>query len=102
MHNLWIPVVAILLIAGLIFGSQAVSDAKRDAHIATRIAEHLETHDKGEISHLRTVNKGYGLCGDYLRDDRPAIAFYYHTVTKKLAVGTNATRYRENCARTAR
>ncbi len=41
----------------LIFGSQAVSDAKRDAHIATRIAEHLETHDKGEISHLRTVNK---------------------------------------------
>lgn len=51
MHNLWIPVVAILAVAGLIFGGQAYSEAQRDAHIAATIAEHLDT----EISHLARV-----------------------------------------------
>ncbi|MGP9807177.1 hypothetical protein ACT3TQ_01795 [Halomonas sp. AOP12-C2-37] len=39
MHNLWIPVVAILAVAGLTFGGQAYSEAQRDAHIAASISE---------------------------------------------------------------
>ncbi len=99
MHNLWIPVAAILLVAGLIFGGQMVSDAKRDDRIAARIAERLETRDDVALDRLHTVNKGYGLCGDALHADHPALPFYYHTVTERLALGAEAPLYRDNCTR---
>ncbi len=57
MHNLWIPVVAIFVVAGLVFGSQAYSEAQRDAHIAATISERLDSQAPAEISHLTQVNK---------------------------------------------
>ncbi|MBB3143341.1 hypothetical protein [Halomonas organivorans] len=102
MHNLWIPVVAILLVAGLIFGGQMVSDANRDDEIAARIAERLDTRDDIELIRVREVNKGYGLCGEYLRASRPAEPFYYQTVSETLTLDAEAPLYRENCARPAR
>ncbi|GEK73998.1 MULTISPECIES: hypothetical protein [Halomonas] len=101
MHNLWIPVVAILLVAGLIFGGQWMADNDRNDQIAARIAERLNAQDDVEIERLLEVNKGYGLCGDAVRADRPALPFYYHTVTEQLALGADAPAYRENCGRHA-
>ena len=101
MHNLWIPVAAILLVAGLIFGGQAISDANRDDAITARIAERLEAQDDVGLERLLEVNKGYGLCGDAVRAERPVLPFYYHTVTEQLALGADAPAYRENCGRHA-
>ena len=101
MHNLWIPVAAILLVAGLIFGGQWMADNDRDDRIAERIAERLEAQDDVGIERLLEVNKGYGLCGDAVRTERPVLPFYYHTVTEQLALGADAPAYRENCGRHA-
>lgn len=97
MHNLWIPVVAIFVVAGLIFGSQAYSEAQRDAHIAETISERLNSQAPAEISNLATVNKGYGVCGDYALSGAESGRFYYNSNTKRLAVGTDAPLYRDNC-----
>ncbi|UYG07543.1 hypothetical protein [Halomonas sp. M4R1S46] len=102
MHNLLIPVVAILVAAGLIVGAQAVSDAKRDERISAAIAERLDTTERVDLSHLSEVNKGYGLCGDYALPGGPTARFYYHTVTERLALDDAAPLYRDNCARLAR
>ncbi|WP_136255651.1 hypothetical protein [Onishia niordana] len=96
MHNLWIPVVAILVVAGLIFGGQAYSEAERDAHIAELIGERLDSQQPAEISHLARVNKGYGVCGDYALSSDESGRFYYNTATERLALG-DAPLYRDNC-----
>ncbi|AJY51965.1 hypothetical protein [Halomonas sp. KO116] len=97
MHNLWIPVVAILAVAGLVFGSQAYSEFQRDAHIAATISERLNSQTPAEISHLKQVNKGYGVCGDYALSRAESGHFYYNSATKHLALGTDAPLYHDNC-----
>ncbi|RUR53044.1 hypothetical protein [Vreelandella populi] len=97
MHNLWIPVVAIVVVAGLIFGSQAYSEAQRDAHIAAMISERLDSQAPAEISHFTRVNKGYGVCGDYKLPSAESGRFYYNSATKRLALGTDAPLYQDNC-----
>ncbi|WGI26170.1 hypothetical protein QEN58_03690 [Halomonas alkaliantarctica] len=97
MHNLWIPVVAILAVAGLIFGSQAYSEAKRDGHIAATISEQLGSQAKAEISNLKRVNKGYGVCGDYALSNAESGHFYYNDATNHLALGTDDPLYHDNC-----
>jgi len=96
-HNLWIPVVAIFVVAGLIFGGQAYSEAQRDAHIAATIAGRLDSQGSVEISHLARVNKGYGVCGDYELSSAESGRFYYNSATKRLALGADAPQYRDNC-----
>jgi hypothetical protein len=97
MHNLWIPVVAIFVVAGLVFGSQAYSEAQRDAHIAATISERLDSKAPAEISHLTQVNKGYGVCGDYELSHTESGRFYYNHATKRLVLGTDAPLYHDNC-----
>ncbi|WP_311063260.1 hypothetical protein [Halomonas sp. DWK9] len=99
MHNLWIPVVAIFAVAGLIFGGQAYSEAQRDAHIAASISERLGSQTQADISHLKRVNKGYGVCGDYTLANVEHGYFYYNSATKRLALGTDAPLYHDNCDR---
>jgi len=97
MHNLWIPVVAIFIVAGLVFGSQAYSEAQRDAHIAATISESLDSQTPAEISNLKRVNKGYGVCGDYALSRAEPGHFYYNSATKHLVLGTDAPLYHDNC-----
>ncbi|MCP1316162.1 MULTISPECIES: hypothetical protein [unclassified Halomonas] len=99
MHNLWIPVVAIFAVAGLIFGHQAYSEAQRDAHISEAISERLGSQATAEIAHLVSVNKGYGVCGDYTLSGFEPGRFYYNSATERLAVGSDEALYRDNCAR---
>ncbi|MFB9866870.1 hypothetical protein [Vreelandella sulfidaeris] len=97
MHNLWIPVVAIFVVAGLVFGNQAYSEAQRDAQIAATISERLDSQVQADISHLTRVNKGYGVCGDYALSHAESGRFYYNSATKRLALGTDAPQYHDNC-----
>ncbi|WP_235041475.1 hypothetical protein [Vreelandella profundi] len=97
MHNPWIPVVAIFIVAGLVFSSQAYSEAKRDAHIAAIILESLDSQAPTEISNLKRVNKGYGVCGDYALSGAESGHFYYNSATKRLALGNDAPLYHDNC-----
>lgn len=101
MHNLWIPVVAIVVVAGLIFGGQAYSEAQRNAHIAETTSERLDSQAPAEISNLATVNKGYGVCGDYALSSAESGRFYYNSNTKQLALGTDDPLYHDNCKRVA-
>ena len=87
MHNLWIPVVAIFIVAGLIFGGQAYSEAQRDAHIAASISERLGSQTQADLSHLKRVNK-VGVCGDYHLANVEHGHFYYNSATERLALGT--------------
>ncbi|WNL38294.1 hypothetical protein RN347_13260 [Halomonas sp. PAMB 3264] len=98
MHNLWIPVVAIVVVAGLIFGSQAYSEAQRDAHISEAISQRLDRQTPAEISNLMSVNKGYGVCGDYALSGAETGRFYYNSATERLAVGSDEALYQDNCA----
>ena len=98
MHNLWIPVVAILAVAGLIFGGQAYTGAQRDARIAATIAERLDSQAPAEISNLTRVNKGYGVCGDYALASAESGRFYYNSALQSLTLGTDSPQYRDNCA----
>jgi len=91
MHNLWIPVVAIFIVAGLIFGGQAYSEAQRDSHIAASISQRLGSQTQADISHLKRVNKGYGVCGDYTLSRTEQGHFYYNS-------DTDAPMYHDNCA----
>jgi len=61
MHNLWIPVVAIFIVADLIFGGQAYSEAQRDAHIAASISQRLGSQTQADISHLKRL-RGLSPC----------------------------------------
>lgn len=97
MHNLWIPVVAIFAVAALVFGSQAYSEAQRDAHIAAIITERLDSQAPTEILNLKRVNKGYGVCGDYKLSSAESGHFYYNSATKRLALGTDDPLYHDNC-----
>ncbi|CAM3662891.1 MAG: hypothetical protein ACTIJ4_04510 [Halomonas sp.] len=97
MHNRWIPVVAISIVAGLIFGGQAYSEAQRDAHIAASIPERLGSQTQADIPHLKRANKGYGVCGDYALLRAESGHFYYNSATKHLALGTDAPLYHDNC-----
>ncbi|MBE0399527.1 hypothetical protein EI168_05305 [Halomonas sp. FME1] len=98
MHNLWIPVVAILAVAGLIFGGQAYSEAQRGAHIAASISERLGNQIQADIPHLKKrINKDYGVCGDYILSRAEHGRFYYNSATKHLALGTDAPLYHDNC-----
>ncbi|MFC0269492.1 hypothetical protein [Kushneria aurantia] len=97
MHNLWIPVAFIVVLAGVIVGNQVYSEAQRDAHIAAMIAERLDSPEPAEISHLRQVNKGYGVCGDYALEGAESGHFYYDSAFERLSVGSDAVPYRDNC-----
>ncbi|MGP9685910.1 MULTISPECIES: hypothetical protein [unclassified Halomonas] len=97
MHNPWIPVVAIFIVAGLIFGGQAYSEAQRDTHIAAIITERLDSQAPTEISNLKRVNKGYGVCGDYALLRAESGHFPYNSATKQLALGTDAPLYHDKC-----
>ncbi|MGP9566386.1 hypothetical protein ACT3RP_02905 [Halomonas sp. AOP5-B2-8] len=71
--------------------------AQRDAHIAATISERLDSQTPAEISNLKRVNKGYGVCGDYALSQAESGHFYYNSATKHLALGNDAPLYHDNC-----
>ncbi|MCE3026461.1 hypothetical protein [Salinicola sp. DM10] len=99
MHNVYVPVVAILLVFGAIFGYQAFSDSQVDDDVAQLIAAQRGV-EKVEMKDLQSVQKGYGLCGEYRAEGETAYApFYYSQVNEQVTLDTQAKVFQKYCAR---
>ncbi|KXS39837.1 MAG: hypothetical protein AWU55_212 [Halomonadaceae bacterium T82-2] len=96
MHNLIVPSLVILIAAAVIFGGQAIQESRLDDHIADAIAATLDK-DAVEVTAMREVNKGYGICGQYRLPGGEPAAFFYNKVNEHLALGSDSRRYRNNC-----
>ncbi|WP_252106373.1 MULTISPECIES: hypothetical protein [unclassified Halomonas] len=97
MHNLWIPVASIFVVAGLIFGSQIYSENQRDNQIAEAIDERLGHQELADLSDLKRVNKNYRVCGNYALSGAEPESFYYNSATEELAMALKKALYRDNC-----
>ncbi|WP_129141227.1 hypothetical protein [Modicisalibacter coralii] len=97
MHNLTIPALTILLAAALIFGGQALTESHLDERIAQAIATRLDTRSEVEVTDMREVNNGYGICGHYRRDSGDKTPFFFNKVNEHLALDGDSNRYRVNC-----
>lgn len=94
-----IPVVAILALAGFIFGGQALSDSGRDDEIRQALASSLGTSGEIELKHLQEVQYGYGVCGLYRTEDAEDgfASFFYDTASHRLTLDITSRRYQSNC-----
>lgn len=99
MHNLYIPVVAILVVAAIIFGGQAISDSQVDDDIKTLISQQLGSDREIELQAMKEVQKGYGVCGLYQTGERSqhASPFYYSKVNERVTLDAESERYRRHC-----
>lgn len=100
---LGIPAVMILLIAGLIFGGQAVSAVKLDGKIqralATKLVNAPSSADDIDLKHLQRVNNGYGYCGLYktASSENGYASFFYNRIDGRVTVDIESDRYESNC-----
>lgn len=99
MHNLYIPVVAILVAFAIIFGGQAISDSRVDDDIKVLISQEIGTEGEVELSSMKEVQKGYGVCGLYQQVEgkdgsRP---FYYSKVNERVTLDAESRTYRRQC-----
>lgn len=97
MHNVYVPVIAIIAAFAIIFGAQAISESHIDDDVAERIAQSLGTDASIDIEALEEVQKGYGLCGTYLAEGREAAPFYYSKVTERVTLDTSDSDYAHHC-----
>ncbi|MDH4573870.1 hypothetical protein [Salinicola acroporae] len=99
MHNLYIPVAAILLAFAIIFGGQALSDSQVDDDIKSLIASQLDGDDEIELQAMKEIQKGYGVCGEYrvAGQDHSFSPFYYSKVNERVTLGAESDRYRRHC-----
>lgn len=99
MHNLYIPIAAILLVAAIIFGGQAISDSHVDDDIRSLISARLDIDDEIELTSMKEVQKGYGVCGHYSTAEQQGgtSPFYYSKVNERVVLDTDAQSYRRHC-----
>ena len=99
MHNLYIPVIAILAAFAIIFGGQAISDSRVDEDIKTLISQQLGVDSEIELQAMKEVQKGYGMCGQYRIADQGQrfVPFYYSKVNERVTLDADAERYRRHC-----
>ncbi|WP_110651736.1 hypothetical protein [Salinicola peritrichatus] len=98
MHNVYVPVIAIVVAFGIIFGSQAITESHLDDDVAALIAAQLDGVDQVELKDLKEVEKGYGMCGWYKpqgQDDYTP--FYYSRVNERVTLDADSSRYRNHC-----
>ena len=99
MHNLYIPVIAILAAFAIIFGGQAISDSRVDEEIKSLISKQLGVDSEIELQAMKEVQKGYGVCGQYQVADQGQrfVPFYYSKVNERVTLDADAERYRRHC-----
>lgn len=97
--NIAIPITAIAVVAGLIFGSQALSGNSTDGDIQQALAKTLDTSGEIELKFLQEVKYGYGVCGLY----KPALSeqgyasFFYDKVNDNVILDVDSQQYTTNC-----
>lgn len=99
MHNLYIPVVLILLSIAALFGYEYMADSHVDDDIQQAISAALGAPDQMTLFDLREVNTGYGVCGHYrlASGQDEAAPFFYSKVDDNAELDAESRRYRMNC-----
>ena len=99
MHNLYIPVIAILAAFAIIFGGQAISDSHVEDDIKSLISKQLGVDSEIELQAMKEVQKGYGVCGLYqiADQDQSFAPFYYSKVNERVTLDAESERYRRHC-----
>ncbi|WP_110630565.1 hypothetical protein [Salinicola salarius] len=99
MHNLYIPVIAILAAFAIIFGGQAISDSHVDDDIKSLLSKQLGVDSEIELQAMKEVQKGYGVCGLYqiADQDQSFAPFYYSKVNERVTLDAESERYRRHC-----
>ncbi|WP_110686531.1 hypothetical protein [Salinicola aestuarinus] len=97
MHNVYVPVVAIVVAFAAIFGFQAFSESHLDDDIADKIAASLGTDTGVGIETMESVQKGYGFCGTYVTDGAAPAPFYFSKVDERVVLDTDARELQNHC-----
>ncbi|QEM80539.1 hypothetical protein [Halomonas binhaiensis] len=98
-HNLYIPVIMIVVAIGLVIGAATLSDGDVDANIQHAIAATLDTSEEVVLKDMKEVNHGYGVCGWYqlAGSGDEAARFFYTKVDDEAELDVDSRRYRMNC-----
>ncbi|WP_253273092.1 hypothetical protein [Halomonas sp. PR-M31] len=101
--NIVVPIALILVLAGAIFGGQAVSESRADNRIQQALATALESSNAIELKFLQQVNHGYGVCGLYkvASSNQGYASFFYDKVNETVILDVNSRRYTSNCGLSA-
>ena len=93
------PIAAMLVLGGLLLGSQAMSDQQESEDVQRALAAVLQTSSTIELQHLQSVNYGYAVCGLYKEASsaKGFAPFFYDTVNGHLILDINSRRYQSNC-----
>lgn len=103
MHNLYIPVVLIVLSIVALLGYEYMGDShvEDDIHHAINVALGTATAPSSQMTLLdqREVNTGYGVCGRYrlVVGQDEAAPFFYSKVDGNAELDAESRRYRMNC-----
>lgn len=94
-----VPIAAIVLIGGLIFGSQAMSGQEDNSELQRALATALATSDEIELQYLQSVNYDYGVCGLYKTSsaEKGFEPFFYDKTNDHLVLDVKSRRYTSNC-----
>lgn len=99
MHNLYIPVVLILLAIAALFGYEYSADSRVNEDAQQAISAALGTPSEVVLVTSREVNSGYGLCGSYqlATAEGEAAPFFYSKVDDDAELDAESRRFRMNC-----
>lgn len=96
-----IPLLLSLLLGGVIFGGQALSDNNMDEDIQQALAQEIN-HNPGdiELSKLQKVQYGYTICGLYrtASSDRGYASFLYDTQHDSVELDIKSSLYESRCS----
>lgn len=95
-----LPLVLALLLGGVIFGGQAMSDGNVDGDIQRALSQTLDTSGQIELAKLQKVQYGYTICGLYrtASSDRGYASFMYDTQSDEVILDITSRRYKSRCS----
>lgn len=94
-----LPLTFIVVLAGVIFGGQAISASHVDSDIQRALATELNTSSAIELTQLQEVQYGYSICGLYRTSssDSGYASFLYDTATDNIVLDVNSRQYKSRC-----
>lgn len=95
------PLLLALLLGGVIFGGQALSDSHMDGDIQHALAQEINHNASDiELSKLQQVQYGYTICGLYrtASSERGYASFLYDTQNDSIELDIKSSRYKSRCS----
>ena len=94
-----LPLALVVVLAGAIFGGQAMSDSRVDDDIQRALAKKLDASSEIELSQLQEVQYGYGICGLYrtASSESGYASFFYDKDSENIELDINSRLYKSRC-----